>query len=181
MANTLQVTHLPRSFMWGDQLTRPTTSFARGCKLWSRERQFYEDERQKNMVQFRDRPYLSKQYPEIGKHYPGTWRVVNSAELDDVVYRLTQPTHASVSRAEHIRERTTYVRFIVDREKAKDITYRRPTQSAQPRLEGNVKSSTSENSSANVSYRFRGSRKWDKTAWAHVRVRGTSPLSQSQL
>ncbi|XP_076454719.1 uncharacterized protein LOC143289577 [Babylonia areolata] len=145
------------------------------------------------MLDFRSRPYLYKQYPEIGKHYPGTWRVVDSEQLDGIVLRLTQPTRASVARAEDIRDRSTYVRSVVDTEKAKDITYRRPPQSAEPRLEGHHRSrsvissswsrksgdssTATTNADSRSLLRFRGSRKWDKTAWAHVRVRGTSPLS----
>ena len=61
MTSSYQVTHYPRCVLWGPQLTRPTTAFARGCKLWSRERRFYEDERLSNMQEFSDRPYLHRQ------------------------------------------------------------------------------------------------------------------------
>ena len=60
MKEQLSVTTYPSCVMWSEQqLTRPTTSFSRGCKLWSKERRFYEDVRTSNMKQFRDRPYLA--------------------------------------------------------------------------------------------------------------------------
>ncbi|KAK7095055.1 uncharacterized protein [Littorina saxatilis] len=168
MTSTYQVEHYPRCVLWGKQLTRPTTSFSRGCKLWSKERQFYEEVRRTNMDEFRDRPYLHRQYPELEKHYPGTWRVVGPAQLDKIVDRLTHSTTAHKARTNEIRERSAYVRFVVDTEKAKDIEYHR-TRSANPRLEGNT---CSLNSSQDFRQKKRrDNRKWDDpTHWAHPRL-----------
>ncbi|KAK7451829.1 hypothetical protein BaRGS_00039802, partial [Batillaria attramentaria] len=88
----------PSVVFWGSSLTRPTTSFARGCKLWSRERQYYEDERRSNMADFASRPYLEQQYPELEKHYPGTWRVAGPSELERIVARLRAQTWSTYYR-----------------------------------------------------------------------------------
>lgn len=111
---------------------------------------------------------LSVQYPELEKHYPGTWRVVGPAQLDKIVDRLTHSTTAHKARTNEIRERSAYVRFVVDTEKAKDIEYHR-TRSANPRLEGNT---CSLNSSQDFRQKKRrDNRKWDDpTHWAHPRL-----------
>ncbi|KAK6195321.1 hypothetical protein SNE40_000778 [Patella caerulea] len=78
------------TFKWRMTVARPTTSSARRSKLWSRERQNYEEEHRRIMEDFKNRPYLRYEYPELKKHYPGTWRVANSIEVDEIVKRLTR-------------------------------------------------------------------------------------------
>ncbi|XP_022320756.2 uncharacterized protein LOC111122989 [Crassostrea virginica] len=79
-------------------VTRPTTASARRSVLWSRERKSYEEEHSKTMREFKTRPYMQHKYPEIKKHYPGTWRVVGPQELESIVDRLSRPTTCSRNR-----------------------------------------------------------------------------------
>lgn len=80
-------------------VTRPTTASARKSVLWSRERKTYEEQHSKTMREFKTRPYMHHKYPELKKHYPGTWRVVSAHELGSIVDRLSRPTVCSNNRA----------------------------------------------------------------------------------
>ncbi|KAL3871463.1 hypothetical protein ACJMK2_039459 [Sinanodonta woodiana] len=82
-----------------NSVSRPTTSSARRSVLWSRERKVYENAARRRMEEFKDSHYMKHQYPEIPKHYPGTWRVVTREELKKIVERLTRPTTASSIRS----------------------------------------------------------------------------------
>lgn len=79
-------------------VTRPTTASARRSVLWSRERKSYEEVHSKTMREFKTRPYMQHKYPEINKHYPGTWRAVGAHELNSIVDRLSRPTACSRNR-----------------------------------------------------------------------------------
>lgn len=79
-------------------VTRPTTASARRSVLWSRERKSYEEVHSKTMREFNTRPYMQHKYPEINKHYPGTWRAVGAHELNSIVDRLSRPTACSRNR-----------------------------------------------------------------------------------
>ncbi|KAL8612787.1 hypothetical protein ACOMHN_033457 [Nucella lapillus] len=198
-----QVQYYPRCVMWGHEpLARPTTSFARGCKLWSRERRYYEDERHSNMAQFSEqpyqwfqvdtwryyederhsnmaqfseRPYQWFQYPDLEKHYPGTWRVArrDGKELEDIVQRLVQPTKATTSRAEDIKQDITIFRLEVEKEKAKDIVFR--AQSADT-MRGKCAAGSSRQSSGS-GFRQKtgkGGRRETRETWAVTQMIPTS-------
>ena len=94
--------------------------------------------------------------------------MVGPAQLDEIVARLTQPTTASKARADDIRERSAYVRYIVDREKAKDIEYGR-TRSAYPRLEGNRNGSCSPGPDFRRKYSRNDRSRGSGRAWTHSR------------
>ncbi|XP_060071880.1 uncharacterized protein LOC132551762 [Ylistrum balloti] len=79
---------------------RPTIASARRSVLWSRERRSYESVSKQNLQEFRDRPYMNYRYPELPKHYPGTWRTANAEQLEKIVERLTRPTSLSTLRAQ---------------------------------------------------------------------------------
>ncbi|OWF48588.1 uncharacterized protein LOC110452886 isoform X1 [Mizuhopecten yessoensis] len=79
---------------------RPTAASARRSVLWSRERKSYESLSKQNLQEFRERPYMKYRYPELSKHYPGTWRTANSQQLQKIVDRLTRPTSLSTMRAQ---------------------------------------------------------------------------------
>ncbi|XP_062594838.1 uncharacterized protein LOC134256204 [Saccostrea cucullata] len=81
-------------------VTRPTTASARRSVLWSHERKAYEEQHTKTMREFKSRPYMQHKYPELKKHYPGTWRVVDAHELSSIVDRLCRPTAVSRIRAQ---------------------------------------------------------------------------------
>ncbi|KAK3088340.1 hypothetical protein FSP39_017886 [Pinctada imbricata] len=103
--NELVVSHIDTS------VSRPTTASSRRSVLWSRERKAYEEKSEKRMLEFRTENYMQKKYPEIRRHWPGTWRTVNSRELDKIVDRLSRPTIISSNRAKsapllHRRVRT---------------------------------------------------------------------------
>ncbi|XP_046370286.1 uncharacterized protein LOC124144778 [Haliotis rufescens] len=104
----IDLSHVACSFMF-KSISRPTTASSIRAKLWSRERQAYEEEYHRNMQQFRNRPYMKYEYPEIGRHYPGTWRTAGPAELDSIVARLTKKTAASVAREHDIKSQHSYV------------------------------------------------------------------------
>ncbi|KAK3586379.1 hypothetical protein CHS0354_000905 [Potamilus streckersoni] len=84
---------------YDSSISRPTTASARRSVLWSRERKVYENAARRRMEEFKDSYYMKHQYPEIPKHYPGTWRVVTREELKRIVERLTRPTTASSIRS----------------------------------------------------------------------------------
>jgi hypothetical protein len=51
------------------------------------------------MEEFNNRPYMNYEYPELMKHYPGTWRLATKNQLKGIVVRLTTnpaPTSASM-------------------------------------------------------------------------------------
>ncbi|XP_076436732.1 uncharacterized protein LOC143276183 isoform X2 [Babylonia areolata] len=145
------------------------------------------------MTEFSDQPYLCYQYPGIEKHYPGTWRVVgrNGKELKEIVCRLTQPTRATKSRADDIREHTAIFRLTADREKAKDVVFR--ALSAGPKLEkvGRRSTGSSRQTSASGSGFRRGGknagsgsvqrRKCEETSWAVVDENAVSSESAASL
>lgn len=86
---------------------RPTTASCRRSVLWSRERRLYEAQSKQRLEEFKDRPYMHHEYPELKKHYPGTWRPkANKEELGKIVARLTAnpaPTSASVMNRRRIK------------------------------------------------------------------------------
>jgi hypothetical protein len=95
-----------------DTVSRPTTASARRSVIWSRERRLYEDASRQRLAEFSHHGYMQYQYPELGKHYPGTWRVADGEEVKRIVERLTRPTAISSIRAKsapvlHRRVRTT--------------------------------------------------------------------------
>lgn len=82
-----------------ESVTRPTTASARKSVIWSRERRMYEAVNSEKTKEFRMRPYNFYQYPNLQKHYPGTWKVVDRPELNSIVDRLTRPTISSSLRS----------------------------------------------------------------------------------
>ncbi|XP_041371141.1 uncharacterized protein LOC121384707 [Gigantopelta aegis] len=111
---------------------RPTTASSIRSKRWSRERSLYDEEHLENMEQFKHRPYMRHAYPELPKHYPGTWRVARSAELGTIVARLTKPTLASRIRAQDIRLQQTYLQRFRQLDKEKDIMFKKEQQDSKP-------------------------------------------------
>lgn len=78
---------------------RPTVASCRRSVLWSRERKLYEAQSRQRMEEFKEKPYMQHQYPELKRHYPGTWRLATKQEINGIVVRLTKnpaPTSASV-------------------------------------------------------------------------------------
>ena len=78
---------------------RPTVASSRRSVLWSRERKLYEEQSKQRMEEFNNRPYMNYEYPELMKHYPGTWRLATKNQLKGIVARLTTnpaPTSASM-------------------------------------------------------------------------------------
>ena len=78
-------------------ITRPTVSFARKCVVWSRDRKIYETESRNRLSEFKANPYFKFDYPEIPRHWPGTWSVITYTELNAVVGRLSRPSTARPS------------------------------------------------------------------------------------
>lgn len=75
-------------------ITRPTESFARKCVIWSRDRKIYETASRNRLAEFKSNPYFRFEYPEIPRHWPGTWSVITNSELTGVVKRLSRPPTA---------------------------------------------------------------------------------------
>ena len=75
-------------------ITRPTVSFARKCVIWSRDRKIYETASRKRLSEFNSNPYFRYEYPEIPRHWPGTWAVITNTDLKGVVGRLSRPSTA---------------------------------------------------------------------------------------
>ena len=93
-------------------ITRPTVSFARKCVIWSRDRKIYETASRNRLAEFNSKPYFRFEYPEIPRHWPGTWSVITDSELKGVVGRLSRPSTAlpdttSLSRTSRARPSTT--------------------------------------------------------------------------
>ena len=84
-------------------ITRPTVASARRSVIWSRDRKIYETASRRRMDEFKMNPYHRFEYPEIPKHYPGTWRVVTSNELTHIVARLTRKTPTPPPQMRSIR------------------------------------------------------------------------------
>ena len=81
-------------------ICRPTTASARRSVIWSRERKIYESQCDQRMTEFDNCPYMNHKYPNIDKHYPGTWRTANQDELQRIVRRLSKPTRLTSIRAQ---------------------------------------------------------------------------------
>ncbi|ESO93801.1 hypothetical protein LOTGIDRAFT_228570 [Lottia gigantea] len=83
-------------------VAKPTAASARRSKLWSRERQTWEDDFRRSTEFLSSRPYLRYEYPELKKHYPGTRRVATPEEMTGIVERLTKPcpTARSIVRSQ---------------------------------------------------------------------------------
>lgn len=80
---------------------RSTVASSRRSVLWSRERKLYEEHSKQRMEEFKNRPYMNYEYPELMKHYPGTWRLATKNQLKGIVVRLTTnpaPTSASMMK-----------------------------------------------------------------------------------
>ncbi|XP_060607751.1 uncharacterized protein LOC132759895 [Ruditapes philippinarum] len=73
-------------------ITRPTVASARKSVLWSRERKVYETSSRRRLDEFKGNPYFRFEYPEIPRHWPGTWAVMTSQDLDVSAGRLSRPT-----------------------------------------------------------------------------------------
>lgn len=80
-------------------ITRPTVASARKSVLWSRERKVYETASRRRLEEFRSNPYFRYEYPEIPRHWPGTWAVMTVDELQSSVGRLSRPSTARPSTA----------------------------------------------------------------------------------
>ena len=104
-------------------ITRPTVSFARKCVVWSRDRKIYETASRKRLAEFSSNPYFRYEYPEIPRHWPGTWAVITNRDLKGVVGRLSRPSTA--------RPRTaplhTWLRERYKTQRAKSAPMRLPT------------------------------------------------------
>lgn len=81
------------------RLSRPNTSTARKAVLWSQPRREYEFNYEMSSNLRNPRHYW-KQFPQLAKHYPGTWRVADRCELKGIISRLTVKTVASQARKE---------------------------------------------------------------------------------
>ena len=68
---------------------RPTVASCRRAVLWSKQRRLYEEQSRQRMEEFKNRPYMNHEYPELMKHYPGTWKLLTKEEIDNSVKRLT--------------------------------------------------------------------------------------------
>lgn len=79
---------------YDNSITRPTVSSARKSVLWSRERKVYETASRRRLEEFKDNPYFKFEYPEIPRHWPGTWAVMTSHDLESSAGRLSRPSTA---------------------------------------------------------------------------------------
>lgn len=79
---------------YDNSITRPTVASARKSVLWSRERKVYETASRRRLEEFKDNPYFRFEYPEIPRHWPGTWAVMTQRELDFSAGRLSRPSTA---------------------------------------------------------------------------------------
>lgn len=80
-------------------ITRPTVASARKSVLWSRERKVYETASRRRLDEFKSNPYFRFEYPEIPRHWPGTWAVMTWNELNPSVGRLSRPSTARPNTA----------------------------------------------------------------------------------
>ena len=76
-------------------ITRPTVASARKSVLWSRERKIYETAARKRLEEFKTSPYFRFEYPEIPRHWPGTWIVMTHQQLASSIGRLSRPSTAA--------------------------------------------------------------------------------------
>lgn len=84
------------------RVRRPTTSSSRKALLGTKSRKELEETNKENMKEFSDQPYMNRDYPELSKHYPGTWRVGSATDVRALVSRLATPTVASRARSANI-------------------------------------------------------------------------------
>lgn len=77
---------------YDNSITRPTVASARKSVLWSRERKVYETASRRRLDEFKDNPYFKFEYPEIPRHWPGTWAVMTHKELESTAGRLSRPS-----------------------------------------------------------------------------------------
>jgi len=77
---------------YDNSITRPTVASARKSVLWSRERTIYETESRRRLDEFKENPYFKFEYPEIPRHWPGTWAVMSRQQIDLSVGRLSRPS-----------------------------------------------------------------------------------------
>ncbi|KAL4219636.1 hypothetical protein ACF0H5_022208 [Mactra antiquata] len=87
----LQEVHLGN---YDNSITRPTVASARKSVLWSRERKVYETASRRRLEEFKENPYFRYEYPEIPRHWPGTWAVKSSNDLETSSGRLSRPSTA---------------------------------------------------------------------------------------
>ena len=80
-------------------ITRPTVASARKSVLWSRERKVYETASRRRLEEFKSNSYFRYEYPEIPRHWPGTWAVMTVSELKSSVGRLSRPSTARPATA----------------------------------------------------------------------------------
>lgn len=79
---------------YDNSITRPTVASARKSVLWSRERKVYETASRRRLDEFKSNPYFKYEYPEIPRHWPGTWAVMTHHELESTAGRLSRPSTA---------------------------------------------------------------------------------------
>ena len=121
--DTLSDEEFVTNLMEFSYVNRPTTASSLKSQRWSQERAVYEREHEDNMKQFRDRPYMAHTYPEIPKHYPGTWTVVTPSQLELIIARLSKPTQASKFRELDTKKQQAYVKQFTLANKVKDVQY----------------------------------------------------------
>lgn len=80
--------------VYDNSITRPTVASARKSVLWSRERKVYETASLRRLEEFKGNPYFRFEYPEIPRHWPGTWAVMSHTELQSSSGRLSRPSTA---------------------------------------------------------------------------------------